>query len=96
MRKYLIKPTWVILPIVLFSLSSCASSQKKQSELRNADFYFNRGIAYINKAQYDKAIADYNKAIEIDSKYAAVYNNRGLSVDQKGLASNPKNFPLRG
>ena len=84
MKKYSIKQTWVILPIVLFSLFSCACTQQKQSESRDADFYFNRGIASINKAQYDRPIADFNKAIEIDPKYARAYNNRGIAYDNKG------------
>ena len=84
MKKYLIKPTWVILPIVLFFLFSCASTQKKQSKSRDVDFYFNRGFAYINKGQYDRAISDYTKAIEIDPKYASIYYNRGIAYDNKG------------
>jgi Tfp pilus assembly protein PilF len=78
MKKYLIKPTWVILPIVLFSLFSCASTQQKQSESRDADFYFNQGIAYFITAQYDRAISDFTKAIEIDPKLAVAYSNRGV------------------
>jgi tetratricopeptide (TPR) repeat protein len=38
-----------------------------------------RGNAYYKKSQYDRAISDYNKAIEINPKYALVYNNRGLA-----------------
>ena len=44
---------------------------------RLATRYNNRGIAYGNKGDYDKAIADHNKAIELDPKYAKAYNNRG-------------------
>ena len=38
---------------------------------RNLKFvkaYNNRGIAYIGRQQYDLAIADFNKAIELDPK----------------------------
>jgi len=39
--------------------------------------YVNRGIAWQNKKQYDKAIGDYNEAIRLDPTFALAYNNRG-------------------
>ncbi|MGA2468126.1 MAG: tetratricopeptide repeat protein, partial [Thermodesulfobacteriota bacterium] len=76
--------TWIILPIVLFFLFSYASTQEKQSESRDAEFYNNRGMAYRDKGQYDQAISDFNKALEINSKYAYAYNNRGMAYRDKG------------
>ena len=37
--------------------------------------YYNRGIAYSKKGQYEKAISDYNKAIEINPGDAGPYND---------------------
>ena len=42
-------------------------------------YYFQRGIAYRNLEDYDAAIADYTKAIEINPNYAEAYNNRGIA-----------------
>lgn len=42
-----------------------------------------RGIAYGNKGEYDKAIADHNKAIELAPRYAKAYNNRGVDYADK-------------
>ena len=39
--------------------------------------YNNRGLAYINKGQYDEAISDCTKAIEINPELAEAYSNRG-------------------
>ena len=36
------------------------------------------------KGDYDRAIADYNKALELDPKDATAYNNRGYAYRQKG------------
>ena len=36
------------------------------------------------KGDYDRAIADYNKALELDPKDATAYNNRGFTYDNKG------------
>jgi Tfp pilus assembly protein PilF len=84
MKNSLIKSSWVISPIVLFFLFSCATTEQKQSESRNPKFYNNRGIAYGEKGQYDQAIADFNKAIEINPRYDKAYNNRGIVYRLKG------------
>jgi tetratricopeptide (TPR) repeat protein len=41
--------------------------------------YLERGNAYLGKSEYERAIADYDRAIELDPKYAMAYHNRGLS-----------------
>jgi tetratricopeptide (TPR) repeat protein len=51
---------------------------------RNAVAYYNRGNAYKAKGDLDRAIADYNKAIEIDLRYAHAYNNRGIIYKDRG------------
>jgi len=50
---------------------------------RFADTYSVRGIAYAQKGQHDKAIADFTKAIEINPNYAEAYHNRGISYFYK-------------
>ena len=50
---------------------------------RIATTYYNRGLAYANKREYDRAIQDYDRAIELDPDYAA-YNNRGSAYWHKG------------
>ena len=42
-------------------------------------YYLSRGSAYYNKGQYDQAIADYSKAIELDVNHLSAYHNRGLT-----------------
>ena len=44
----------------------------------DAKFYIDRGIAYREKGQYDQAISDYTKALEIDPKSAGAYYNRAI------------------
>ncbi len=43
--------------------------------------YLARGNSHIDR---DKAIADYNKTIELKPDYAFAYNNRGNVYDDKG------------
>jgi tetratricopeptide (TPR) repeat protein len=49
-----------------------------------ADAYYNRGVAYAKKSQYDQAISDYTKALEINPKFAEAYYNRGVAYGRKG------------
>lgn len=51
---------------------------------QSADLYTNRGNAYGNLAYYDKAINDYNKAIEVNPRQADAYYNRGVINDSLG------------
>ena len=46
--------------------------------------YMNRGIGYYDKGDYDRAIADYDKAIELNPKLAPAYNDRGNVYSAKG------------
>ena len=41
-------------------------------------------MAWALKGDFDKAIDDYNKALEIRPRYAEAYNNRGYAHTQKG------------
>ncbi len=72
------------LSIVLFVLLSCASSQPRQNESTDPRFYNNRGAVYWEKGQYDRAISDFSKAIEIDARYSKAYNNRGIIYRLEG------------
>jgi len=55
-----------------------------QLDPNDADAYYNRGITYYHKGQYDRAIENFNKAIALDQNYALAYNNRGVAYDKKG------------
>ena len=43
-----------------------------------------RGVAYGNKGDYDRAIADFTEAIRVDPKLATAFSNRGLAYEKKG------------
>src|SRR5215470_4024011 len=46
--------------------------------------YFNRGVVEKANGDFDGAIADYTRAIELDPKYAAAYSDRGNAKQAKG------------
>ena len=46
--------------------------------------YYNRGIAYQNKRDHAKAIAEFNQSIRLNASDPAAYRNRGYSYAQTG------------
>src|SRR5208283_3129754 len=46
--------------------------------------YFNRGVAWLDKGEYDKAISDFNQALAINPKCGPTYYNRGTAWKEKG------------
>ena len=45
--------------------------------------YFNRGSAWANKGEFDRAIADYDQAIQLDPKNTKAYYFRGMVWEKK-------------
>ena len=67
-------------------IRGCTGVINSRQELRQtlAIAYHRRGTAFASKKEYDRAIADYTKAIEIDPKHVGAYNDRGLAYTSKG------------
>jgi tetratricopeptide (TPR) repeat protein len=59
-----------------------ASGELSQENV--GDTYINRGHAWYAKGDYDKAIADFTKSIEVYPGNAEAYYNRGFAWDDKG------------
>jgi tetratricopeptide (TPR) repeat protein len=64
--------------------SIAACSRLIEQNPKFAAAYNNRGLAYQNKRDYDRAIADYNEAIRLDAQNTVAYNNRGNTHLDKG------------
>ncbi|MFT7587359.1 MAG: tetratricopeptide (TPR) repeat protein, partial [Cellvibrionaceae bacterium] len=52
-------------------------------DLTDIDYFF-RGLAYDYLKDYERAIADYDRAIELNPEDATAYNNRGNSYSNQG------------
>ena len=50
----------------------------------NADTYITHGIANAKNGEYDLAIADFNKAIELDPEAVVAYEKRGITYYNRG------------
>ncbi len=59
-------------------------SRDDATETDKASAYYNSGKAKAKQGKMDEAIADYDKAIELDPKDASVYYNRGVANSKQG------------
>ena len=48
-----------------------------------AGTFYNRGIAYFDKGDHDRAIQDYTQALRLNPNFAAAFNNRGNAYAAK-------------
>ena len=68
------------------TIAGCAqviqSGRENHRDLASA--YFNRGVAYGYKGDFDRAVRDFDQAIKINPSYEAFYS-RGLTYSNKGL-----------
>ncbi len=77
----------ILMALVLFvgvSIRFGSGSKVTLAPREDASAYNNRGNAKKDKGDLDGAIADYNRAIELDPKYASAYYARGTAKDAKG------------
>src|SRR5215207_5534741 len=65
-----------------------ACSAILQRDAKDAIAYYKRGLAYQFKGDLDRAIADYNKAIELRPRSARAYESRGSAYASKGVYTN--------
>jgi len=53
-------------------------------DTRRASVFNDRGVAHWRERNYDRALADFSRSIELNPDYAPVYNNRGNVYLQMG------------
>jgi tetratricopeptide (TPR) repeat protein len=51
---------------------------------KTAGTFFDRGLLFASRGDYDTAIVEYTEAIRLDPNYAAAYYNRGIAYHVKG------------
>ena len=74
------KKSFLLIFLVSAGLLACS-----QSNQNLANDYFDSGYVKYSQSDYMGALADYSKAIELDSNYAWAYFNRGVTKLNLGL-----------
>lgn len=62
----------------------CACSKEAPKDARQARRHYEAGANFINQRLYDKAIEEFDQAVEFDPGYAVAYCDRGLARYMKG------------
>ncbi len=70
--------------VVFLIIGLCYSVAWGQFDKAKVVVHFAKGNSYVDKGQWDKAIAEYNEAIKLDPKFAEAYMTRGNVYLQKG------------
>jgi tetratricopeptide (TPR) repeat protein len=58
-----------------------------QANIQQADDLVNRGNAHADKKEYDRAIAAFTEAIQLDPRNAYAYNSRADTLREAGRAA---------
>ena len=62
-------------------VAMAAFTRVLKNDPNSAEAYYNRGVVWRHKGEYDRAIADFNEAIRLDPQHANSYKNRGALND---------------
>ena len=60
------------IPVLIMIALFCAQQ-------KNAQYHFDEGVKYLEKGEYDQAIAQYQKGLELDPKSEVGYNLLGMA-----------------
>ena len=76
---------WVFMSLILVLPFRVPYSLAIETTVEDAETSLNRGNAYYKKGEYDRAISDYKRALEINPRYAEAYYNKALACEKAGL-----------
>jgi len=79
-RLFLIRITIALLSILILICYTTLPINAQNS----AEEYFNSGIEKANSGDYEGAIKEFDKAVEINPKFAEAYYNRGVAKGELG------------
>lgn len=82
--RLILKTTIISLLFILAMLVPIGNIKAVDQEKE----YLNKGTAYINNSEYEKAIESLTEAIQLNPKSDAAYNNRGLAYYKGGDPAN--------
>jgi tetratricopeptide (TPR) repeat protein len=78
----------LLLAVAIFGLVGCAAKEKELvkpvSVMDNPEHHYNNGIKFLDRGEYDNALAEFERAKALDPKYGKSYMGIGLVGAFKG------------
>ncbi|MGO9952361.1 MAG: tetratricopeptide repeat protein [Dissulfurispiraceae bacterium] len=72
-------------PFSQLKIDSAGNAERTpEDDTLAAKTHHDRGVDYLERGQYDLALAEFNKALDIYPTSAEIYNNRGVTYAHKG------------
>jgi tetratricopeptide (TPR) repeat protein len=68
-----------------FVMTGCASTAQTTNRADSAVAYYNRGVAYFEKGDWDNAIAEFTEAIRLKPDFASAYYNLSAAYYNRGV-----------
>jgi tetratricopeptide (TPR) repeat protein len=65
---------------IIYQKDNESTEQKRD----NAEQHYNNGAKYYEQKEYEKAVSEFSKAIELNPNYANAYTSRGYAYDKMG------------
>jgi Tfp pilus assembly protein PilF len=69
----------IFITTIIFARIVCTIMAQAPSTNAEVEAFREQGWEYVSKSDYDSAIEEFNKALQIDPNYARAYSNRGLA-----------------
>jgi tetratricopeptide (TPR) repeat protein len=73
----------IVVPVLIVLFLIAGASYHAINQTIRETIHLFKGTAYANKRMWDKGIVEFNKAIEINPRYAEAYVYRGLAYAYK-------------
>jgi tetratricopeptide (TPR) repeat protein len=79
--------------ISLIALCTCAVAQDNSADYLNnkADYWYKRGLNLTGSGSYEEALGSYDKAIQINPKYAGAWDGRASTLRSLSLSKHDAN-----
>ena len=73
-NRYLISIATALVAVLLVSATGCKGNPEKAKKK-----YLESGLSYVDKKQYDAAVIQFKKALQVDPKFADAHYQLGLT-----------------
>src|SRR5215472_1162941 len=77
--RYVVSAATALMAVLLVSATGCKGNPEKAKKK-----YLESGLSYVNKKQYDAAVIQFKKALQVDPKYADAHYQLGLTYLRQG------------